>query len=616
MFRLFRQIVGTLSHRNRRGLGIAAGLAALNSLLELVSAGLIVVLIQLVAAPAQILSNHFIASFRDFVGDPSRDTFTAILAVIITVFVLFKNVSQVLQTALLARVANRTAAEMAIELLQRFLAMPYERFRDVPTSELVRSVTASADAGIRTFFFGISTILTEILVIATLVTTLLVVDPLIAVASGVLLASIGALAQRRLRRSVEYYAHRSHESYERAFFHLQQAFGAAREVRLYGRERYFRDAYAGVRSRWYEVLWRYDTAVQIPRFVFETIFVGALSLVILVVALRGTSGNGATPILGLYAYAAFRMLPSVNRIVGSLSVARFHVPAVGEILDYVKEPLPPLRELPEARPTSSDFHTIELEDVVYRYPGRTENALDGISLAIRHGERVGIVGPSGAGKSTLLDVLIGLVPATAGALRLDGVDLTRRLEEWQSQIGYVPQAPYVIADTLRRNVAFGVEEDRIDHGRVAEAVRLARLDEVVAEMPLGLDTAVGELGSRLSGGQRQRLAIARALYRDPALMVFDEATSSLDYESEREVTAALESLAGRKAMIIVAHRLAAVRSCDRIVLLERGRVGGEGTFDELVRSNETFARMVATGALPVEGELDGAAVPRQETQER
>jgi ATP-binding cassette, subfamily B, bacterial PglK len=616
MFRLFRQVLGVLSRRNRRGLWMAAALAALNSLLELVSAGLIVVLVQLVAAPANILSNHWIASSRDFLGDPSRDTFTAILAVTITVFVLFKNASQVLQTALLARVANRTAADLATELLQRFLAMPYERFRDAQTSELVRSITVSADAGIRTFFFGISTILTEILVIATLVTTLLVVDPLIAVASGVLLGSIGVLAQRRLRRSVDYYAQRSHESYERAFFHLQQAFGAAREVRLYGRERYFRDTYAGVRSRWYDVLWRYDTAVQIPRFVFETIFVGALSLVILVIALRGTSGNGATPILGLYAYAAFRMLPSVNRIVGSLSVARFHIPAVSEILDHVRDPLPALRELPEARPSADVFHTIELEDVVYRYPGRAENALDGISLAIRHGERVGIVGPSGAGKSTLLDVLIGLVPATAGALMLDGVDLTRRLDEWQSQIGYVPQAPFVIADTLRRNVAFGVEEDRIDPERVAEAVRLARLDELVSELPEGLDTPVGEQGSRLSGGQRQRLAIARALYRDPALMVFDEATSSLDYESEREVTAALESLAGRKAMIIVAHRLAAVRSCDRIVLLERGRVGGEGTFDELVRSNETFARMVATGALPVDGELDGAAVPREETQER
>jgi ATP-binding cassette, subfamily B, bacterial PglK len=222
-----------------------------------------------------------------------------------------------------------------------------------------------------------------------------------------------------------------------------------------------------------------------------------------------------------------------------------------------------------------------LDKVHYRYPGAPRDALREVSLKIKAGEVVGFIGISGAGKSTLIDVILGLLIPTSGTVSIDGHNIHQHLSDWQRQIGYIPQDVYLIDDSIRRNVAFGLPDDEISDVAVARALRAAQIDDFVRGLPGGLETSVGNRGIRLSGGQRQRLGIARALYHDPGVLVMDEATSSLDDETERDVIAAIGRLREDRTVIMIAHRLTTVMNCDRLYLLEAGRVKDQGSFKEL-----------------------------------
>ena len=258
--------------------------------------------------------------------------------------------------------------------------------------------------------------------------------------------------------------------------------------------------------------------------------------------------------------------------------------------------LPPAAPAPGGDEPIRFTRAVALEGVSYTYAGEPEPVLLDVDLAIARGESIGIVGPSGAGKSTLVDLLLGLLAPTTGRITVDGRDIAGALRSWQRHLGYVAQEPFVLDDTIRRNVAFGVADGEIDERRVTAALRLAQLGDFVAGLPAGLDTMLGERGTRLSGGQRQRVAIARALYDEPEVLVFDEATSALDTPTERELIAALEALRGVKTLIVIAHRLTTVRHCDRLAVLRDGRLAAVGPYDELLARDAGFRAMVGSAS--------------------
>jgi ABC-type multidrug transport system fused ATPase/permease subunit len=276
------------------------------------------------------------------------------------------------------------------------------------------------------------------------------------------------------------------------------------------------------------------------------------------------------PTVGLFAAAAFRLMPSVSKVLSSIQSLRYAQPVIDTLTTE-------LSLLDRARPPQNGGslpfrEELRLERLGYTYPDSPDAALKDINLSICHGASVGFVGGSGAGKSTLIDVILGLLTPTRGAVRVDGRDIQTDLRGWQNQIGYVPQNIYLTDDTLRCNVAFGLSHDQIDEKAVWRALRAAQLEEFVNELPEGLDSFVGERGVRISGGQRQRIGIARALYHDPAVLVLDEATSSLDAATERSVMEAVNALHGMKTILIVAHRTSTVEHCDTIIRLGRGAV--------------------------------------------
>jgi ATP-binding cassette subfamily C protein len=243
------------------------------------------------------------------------------------------------------------------------------------------------------------------------------------------------------------------------------------------------------------------------------------------------------------------------------------------------------------------FEELTLENLEYRYPGTDSSILNSLSLTITRGESVAIVGPSGAGKTTLIDLILGLLSPTAGSIKLNGRDLRYQLRVWQDSVGYVPQSIFLLDDTLRRNIALGIDDKDIDSKTLDRAVSIAHIDDHIRSLPRGLDTMIGEFGIRLSGGQRQRIGIARAMYRDPEVLILDEATSSLDNETEQSIANSIENLRGKKTLLIIAHRLSTVRNCDRIVFLKAGKIDDVGSFDQLYEKNPDFRKLATLGDL-------------------
>lgn len=372
---------------------------------------------------------------------------------------------------------------------------------------------------------------------------------------------------------------------------LQQTLNAVREIKTLGQERAFAEANREVRRREQRLLARRQAVEAVPRLAVETVFVAGLGALFLAARAAAADSAQTAATLGVLAYAGLRLLPSLHLIV-------YRVNRIGQgtaLLDMIAG---------DWRSLGAPIGTLEPEPLVlresvvfdrvsYRYPGAERDALSEVSLEIRRGESIGLVGPTGSGKSTLADLLIGLLAPTEGEIRVDGALLGDEPRAWQRSIGYVPQVVHLVDDTLRRNIAMGTPDEEIDDERVREAVRQAQLEDVVARLPQGLDERVGESGVKLSGGERQRTAVARALYRRPQVLLFDEATAALDNRTERALTATLDSLRGERTLVVIAHRLTTVERCNRLVFLLDGRVADVGSYADLMRRNARFRSMAA-----------------------
>jgi ABC-type multidrug transport system fused ATPase/permease subunit len=297
-------------------------------------------------------------------------------------------------------------------------------------------------------------------------------------------------------------------------------------------------------------------------------------------------------VLGLFAYVGLKLQPSMQRIVRGINNLKFASAAIDDVhadLVLVEREAPDLAE--ESPPPLPFEREVLVEGVSFAYEGTDRPALKDVDLRIGAGEAIGICGPTGGGKTTLADLITGLLTPTSGRVIVDGVDIREHVRAWHSNLGVVPQMVFLVDDSLRRNIALGLPDKEIDEEAVSEAVHLAQLDEVVAALPQGLDTVVGERGVRISGGQRQRVSIARALYRQPKVLILDEGTAALDNSTEQKLMEALERLRGDHTIILIAHRLSTVRRCDRIVYVDEGRIAGTDTYDGLIRENTAFRRM-------------------------
>ncbi|MCQ2541738.1 MAG: ABC transporter ATP-binding protein/permease, partial [Lachnospiraceae bacterium] len=353
---------------------------------------------------------------------------------------------------------------------------------------------------------------------------------------------------------------------------LMQGIGGIKEIKLLSREDYFVNSFKEYSDKSSDNQRKQQVLIQLPRLLTETVSIGAVLLWLVIAAAYGMDLLSIVPTLAVFAVAAFRLLPSVGKINGLLADYNFYRPRV----DFIYEDMHGVQEITECNKSDDKIisfnESIELSDVSFAYAGTDKYILDKVSLSIARGESVGVVGPSGAGKTTLVDVIMGLLKISAGDIKVDGVSVFEGLSSWQRLIGYVPQNIYLSDDSIRHNIAFGIPDEEIDDDRISECIKEARLLDLVSELSEGVETVIGDRGIRLSGGQRQRIAIARALYFSPEVLVLDEATSSLDNDTEAAVMEAIEALHGKVTMIVVAHRLSTIEKCDKVYRVEDGKV--------------------------------------------
>ncbi|MCL7940899.1 ABC transporter ATP-binding protein/permease [Halomonas sp. ATCH28] len=380
---------------------------------------------------------------------------------------------------------------------------------------------------------------------------------------------------------------------------MAEGFGGIKDTLLLGRQQKFTQSFIKSSNQFAIAQGTNQALGLVPRYAMELVAFGSIIFLVLylLVAHKGNLGT-ILPVLSVYALAGFKLLPAFQQIYSSISKIRGNLAAFEAIRDELRnsaevDEQKTSYKILEDEENLSVKSSIVLNNISFRYPGKSEPALDGLSLEIPVNKVIGLVGATGSGKSTAIDLLLGLIEPDSGEILIDGVALTKaKKRAWQNMLGFVPQSIFLSDSSIRENIAFGLPPKEIDEERVSRAAKMAHLNELLMELPHGLDTRVGERGVQLSGGQRQRIGIARALYNDAEILVLDEATSALDGITEKLVMDAIHDFFGKKTIVMIAHRLATVKQCHCIYLIKNGCVVDKGCYEELRKRNDIFQRMV------------------------
>jgi ABC-type multidrug transport system fused ATPase/permease subunit len=565
----------------RRGVTLV-GLMLVGMVLETLGAGVVIPAVALLTQNDLTTRYPRLAPVIQWLGNPSQATLVTEGMVALVAVYLVKAVFLAFLAWRQTQFGYSVQASLSQRLFEIYLRQPYVFHLERNSAQLIRNAVTEVAQFTFNVFLPLLLLMTESFVLFGLAVLLIAVEPVGTVIVGIVLglASWGFYGSTRGRMKRWGVDRQVHEGLR--LQHLQQGLGGAKEVKLLGREDDFLTQYREHNERSSAVT-QYQVTLQLfPRLWLEVLAVTALALLVVTMLGQGRRMDQIVPALGLFAAAAFRMMPSANRALNAIQGLRYGLP----VIDVLRQELSLPTDVPAAAVAGRDplplRETIELTNVSFTYPTAATPSIQKLSMLIRRGESVGVTGSSGSGKTTLVDLILGLLTPDGGTITVDGADIQRDMRRWQNQIGYVPQQVYLTDDTLRRNVAFGVRESDIDNAAVQRALRAAQLEAFIESLPSGAETLVGERGVRLSGGQRQRIGIARALYHDPNVLVLDEATSALDHVTEQGVMDAVTALHGSKTILIVAHRLSTVTRCDRLYRLESGRVVAAGRPEELV----------------------------------
>jgi len=498
---------------------------------------------------------------------------------------IFKNAFLFLEYFLQYRFVCNNRFLVQRRLLEVYMYRPYEFYLNATTGEIMRIINTDTINA----FNLLTTVLnffTEVVVSAALITIIFILDPSMAALIGLVLGIIMVLMFKAVKPVLRRASQKFMKNTSLANKWLLQSLNGIKDVKVSHKEEYFIDEYAVYGRQAIDAEKINSVVTLLPRLLIEAVSVASVLAVIMGLLSMGQSLDKLMPQLTAFAFAAVRLLPSTTRISGAVNSAAFQEPMLDNLIKNLnaakdfeqqkqKEQQDELRRQEEAEKRGEQLtyeKQFELSHIHFRYPNAETDVLDDADMVIPAGASVGIVGASGSGKTTAVDILLGLLKPQSGSVLTDGRDIRSDYSGWLSHLSYIPQTIYMLDDTIRANVAFGLRAEEIDDAKVWEAVKEAQLGPFIDSLPDGIETKIGERGVRLSGGQRQRIGIARALYTDPELVILDEATSALDNETEAAIMESINSLHGRKTLVIIAHRLSTIEECDKIFRVEDGKI--------------------------------------------
>lgn len=566
-----------LAPRRRTQIVGALLLSLAASVLEIASIGALLPLLSALINPGQLTTLALAGSLLDLVGAKSDAQILAFTCLLFCGLAVAAGGARFGLTVILARLSYAIGSDFALGIYMRAIRRPFIEQLKSNSSDVISAVSIKAEIVVRQFLFPILTIASSGVLAVAIVTLLFVASPIVTIASslsfGLLYLSVHLMTRERLRRSGETVDVETNNIVKK----VQEGLGSVRDIiidgshKLYERELVASDA--PLRRA------RADIQIisQVPRYVIEAgglVFFGVLAYVL---ASQGEL-SGSLPGLGVLALGLQRLLPTLQQAYAAWACIQGARQAVASTLDFMDLPLPV--EDNAARPMSFN-RSIDIDTVHFSYGDGKRPILKGITFQIKKGTRLGIVGKTGGGKSTLLDIVMGLLVPTGGAVRVDGVEIDfRKPGGWHKLVAHVPQTIFIADASIGENIALGVERGLIDIDRVRWCADKAQLGDFLGQLPLGLDTVVGERGAWLSGGQRQRIGIARALYKSATVVVLDEATSALDESTETAVMQSIEGLGDDITIVMVAHKMASLRSCDQIIELRDGTIHRVGRFQD------------------------------------
>jgi len=592
MIEILRKLNALMSPAEQRRAKLVFLLMVGMAIFEMLGVASIMPFISLVANPQVIEHNRYLAFVYDSLGFNSPESFLFFLGVMVLVLFISTLSFKALTTYAIHRFSNMRLHSMACRLLWAYLRQPFVFFLNRNTADLSKSILMEVTQVAQGVLVPSMKLLSGTVVSIAILGLLLFIDPLLSIIVATVLGCAYAIIYIFTRSLLGRIGKDRLLANQQRFILATEALSGIKELRLMGRERAYLERFRDPSERFARHQATNKVIGELPILAIQAVAFGGVLLMILYLMGRYKGVEGAMPLIALYAFAGYRLLPAFQDIFRNLTQLRFALPALDLLYDDLSLKEGKIRKNTRPEPLHLT-ESIRLESVTYRYPGAESDALSDVSLTTQAGSIIGFVGSTGAGKSTVVDLILGLLEPTHGQILVDGQPLVGNcVAAWQQTLGYVPQSIYLTDDTVAANIAFGIPKQHIDLQAVERAARAAHIDQFIAkELPHGYDTVIGERGIRLSGGERQRLAIARALYHDPDVVVFDEATSALDNATEKSVMEAIKELRGLKTVILIAHRLTTVRECNRIFLLERGKLMGEGSFDELAGNHAGFQKL-------------------------
>jgi ATP-binding cassette, subfamily B, bacterial PglK len=563
------------------------------SCLEVIGTGLVGPFIALATNPNTIAQNSLLNSIYQWLNMGSQTQFLIVIGCSIVAIFFLKAFLSFNSQKIIFEFGFRQRGEIASRLMHGYLGAPYTFHLGRNSASLIQNIINETDRFSNGVMMPLMTSISNGIVTLALVSLLVKTNAMaMVIIGGIVVISYGLLQSSKHR--IAKWGKDCSDALTEMIQSINHGMGGFKETKIIGCESYFEDK-LDVQIERYSVGASLALSLgNLPRYAIEAFLIAFLiGFTFFYISTNQGNAEGLSSVLGIFALASIRLLPAVGNLLSAINGIRYNACSVDKI--YLD-----LKEL-EAVNTEADSLSIAatsgthpsrlvfpfrdriiLDNISYSYPHAERTSLDRVSLVLNKGESIGLIGKSGAGKTTLVDAILGLLTPQAGDITIDGTSIYTNLRAWQNSIGYVPQSIFLIDDTLEKNIAFGVPDRDIDPHRLAKAIAAAQLEELVEQLPNGLHTMLGERGVLLSGGQRQRVGIARALYHERDILVFDEATAALDTETESSVTESIKALSGIKTIIIIAHRFSTLVHCDRIYQLERGSLVKSGSYNEVI----------------------------------
>ncbi len=570
--KLIKRVIAILTERQRKLLAIMLLMMLVGAGLETAGTSLLIPFITIAMEPDSVFQNEYLKYFYDLLHLTSVNGFLVTLSIVLSAVFVLKNIYLYFMYYAQYRFIYNGQFNTSRSLFKDYVRRPYEFYLDASTPVVMRHIMSDVN-GSYNLLLTFLQLFTELFIFAALLVLALVYSPAMTLVMCAVLGIILLANKMILGPILRRFGHEVQTNSALTTKWIMQAVNGMKETKVLNKERYFVEQYEKSADKLNTIQKRQNSMQNIPRLMIETVCMCGILLVMAVFLSIGNNLNEMITQLGVLAVVAIKLMPSANKLSTYINNIAYYEPSLTAVEDIIirshqKDVDTDILFLKKEFEPMNFAKEVKLENITYRYPNTEINILENASVSIPIGKSIGFIGPSGAGKSTTVDILLGLLEPQQGRVMVDGIDIRTNLPGWYARIGYVPQMIFMLDDTIRNNVAYGVDEKDIDEEQVWYALREAQMDEFVRGLPDGLDTSIGERGVRISGGQRQRLGIARALYTEPEIMIFDEATSALDNDTESAIMEAIERLHGKKTLVIIAHRLTTIEKCDAVYRVE------------------------------------------------